>query len=62
MVQFFKPGLQDMIGHKVDLVFCNKDEALKWESRSFYDVGMTEDLKEGVTSFKERRAANFKGR
>jgi enoyl-CoA hydratase/carnithine racemase len=40
----------------------HQDEALKWESRSFYDVGMTEDLKEGVTSFKERRAANFKGR
>lgn len=38
------------------------EEALKWESRSFYDVGMTEDLKEGVTSFKEKRAANFKGR
>lgn len=40
----------------------HQDEALKWESRSFYDVGMTEDLKEGVTSFKERRAANFTGR
>lgn len=40
----------------------HQDEALKWESRSFYDVGMTEDLKEGVTSFKERRPANFKGR
>ncbi|MDO9023848.1 enoyl-CoA hydratase-related protein [Zwartia sp.] len=38
------------------------EEALKWESRSFYDVGMTEDLREGVTSFKEKRAANFKGR
>ena len=40
----------------------HQEEALKWESRSFYDVGLTEDLKEGVTSFKERRAANFKGR
>lgn len=40
----------------------HQDEALKWESRSFYDVGMTKDLTEGVTSFKERRAANFKGR
>lgn len=40
----------------------HQEEALKWESRSFYDVGMTEDLKEGVTSFKERRPANFKGR
>jgi enoyl-CoA hydratase/carnithine racemase len=43
-------------------VGMHQEEALKWESRSFYDVGMTEDLKEGVTSFKERRAANFKGR
>lgn len=38
------------------------EEALKWESRSFFDVGMTEDLKEGVASFKERRTANFKSR
>ncbi len=38
------------------------EEALKWESRSFHDVGMTEDLTEGVASFKEKRTANFKGR
>jgi enoyl-CoA hydratase/carnithine racemase len=37
------------------------DEALKWESRSFRDVAFTADLEEGVTSFKERRDANFKG-
>jgi len=37
------------------------DEALKWESRSFRDVAFTADLEEGVTSFKERREANFKG-
>jgi len=38
------------------------DEALKLESRSFRDVAFTDDLKEGVTSFKERRDADFKGR
>lgn len=38
------------------------DEALRLESRSFYDVGLTEDLAEGVTSFREKRPAAFKGR
>jgi enoyl-CoA hydratase/carnithine racemase len=38
------------------------DEALKAESRSFRDVAFTDDLKEGVTSFKERREAKFQGR
>ena len=37
-------------------------EALQWKSRSFRDVAMTEDLKEGLASFKERRPAQFKGR
>ncbi len=36
-------------------------EALSWESRSFRDVAFTEDLKEGLASFKERRPANFQG-
>lgn len=38
------------------------DEALRLESRSFYDLGRTEDLAEGTTSFRERREAQFKGR
>jgi enoyl-CoA hydratase/carnithine racemase len=38
------------------------DEALRLESRSFYDVGFTEDLAEGTTAFRERREASFKGR
>lgn len=38
------------------------DEALRLESRSFYDVGLTEDLAEGTTSFREKRPAAFKGR
>src|SRR5919206_1074322 len=38
------------------------DEALRLESRSFYDLGRTEDLAEGTTSFRERRDAEFRGR
>ncbi len=38
------------------------DEALRLESRSFHDFGMTEDIAEGTTAFRERREANFKGR
>jgi enoyl-CoA hydratase/carnithine racemase len=38
------------------------EEALRMESRSFYDLGRTEDLAEGATSFRDRRQAKFKGR
>ena len=37
-------------------------DALKLESRSFYDLGQTEDIKEGTTAFREKRPADFKGR
>ena len=37
-------------------------EALKHESRSFYGLGQTEDIREGTTAFREKRPANFKGR
>jgi len=30
MVEFFRDGLADMIGDKVDLLFANQDEALGW--------------------------------
>ena len=36
-------------------------EALKAEIRSFYDLGQSDDLKEGTASFREKRAAKFKG-
>lgn len=39
-----------------------QDEALRLESRSFHDVGQTEDLAEGTTAFRERREADFRGR
>jgi enoyl-CoA hydratase/carnithine racemase len=38
------------------------DEALRLESRSFHDLGQTEDLQEGTTAFREKRDANFKAR
>ena len=38
------------------------DEALRMESRSFHDIGLTEDLAEGTTAFRERRDARFQGR
>ena len=38
------------------------EDALRTESRSFYDLGRTEDLDEGTTAFREKRDANFKGR
>lgn len=39
-----------------------QDEALRLESGSFHDLGLTEDLAEGTTAFRERRQANFRGR
>ena len=40
MVEFFKDGLQEMIGDKVDLVFCNKDEALGWANSDDLDTAI----------------------
>lgn len=37
-------------------------DALKLESRSFRDVGDSEDLREGLAAFKEKREAEFTGR
>lgn len=34
MVQFFKPGLIEMIGPGVDLLFCNRAEAMAWADTS----------------------------
>ena len=42
-------------------VGMHMNEALQWESRSFRDVAFTDDLKEGLASFKERRPADFIG-
>ena len=43
-------------------VGMHMDESLRMESRSFHDVGLTDDLAEGTSAFRERRDAQFKGR
>ncbi len=37
-------------------------DALRMESRSFRDLGNSEDLQEGTSAFREKRDATFKGR
>lgn len=34
MVEFFAPGLREMMGEQVDMLFCNEDEALMWTGAS----------------------------
>jgi enoyl-CoA hydratase/carnithine racemase len=53
--RFAKSTLRKTIG----MAFAQQLEA---EVRSFYDLGQSEDLKEGTRAFKERREADFKGR
>jgi sugar/nucleoside kinase (ribokinase family) len=50
MVQFFRDGLEQMVGEHVDLAFCNEQEALSWAN--------TTDLQEAVTVLK-KRASRF---
>lgn len=50
MVQFFKDGLQEMIGSQVDLIFCNKDEALGWTNTSNIEDA-AEALKKSARTF-----------
>ena len=40
MVQFFHDGLSEMIGTKVDLLFCNLDEALTYTKAQTVDVAI----------------------
>ncbi|MFT6388730.1 MAG: sugar/nucleoside kinase (ribokinase family) [Cellvibrionaceae bacterium] len=44
MVQFFRDGLSEMIGDKVDLLFCNVDEALGYTQ--------TDNIDDAVSSLK----------
>jgi len=45
MVQFFRDGLSEMIGDKVDLLFCNLDEALGYTQ--------TDNIDDAVSSLKK---------
>jgi len=44
MVEFFRDGIAEMIGNGLDLVFCNRDEALGW--------AQSEDIDDAVNALK----------
>lgn len=50
MVEFFAEGLQSMIGKQVDLLFCNKDEALGWTKCASVEEA-AEALKQSAKTF-----------
>lgn len=50
MVEFFGEGLKAMIGEQVDLLFCNRDEALGWTGTSTIDDA-AEALKADARTF-----------
>jgi len=50
MVEYFREGMQAIIGEQLDLVFCNRDEALCWGRTEHLDVAI-ERLKPVARSF-----------
>jgi len=50
MVEYFREGMQAIIGTQLDLVFCNRDEALCWGRTDRLDVAI-ERLKPVARSF-----------
>ena len=50
MVEFFREGMASIIGERIDLVFCNEDEALGWAQSDSMDVAI-EKLKEVSNAF-----------
>ncbi len=50
MVQHFSEGLKEMIGDQVDLLFCNRDEALGWTGTKSVEEA-AEALKQTAKSF-----------
>jgi len=50
MVQFFADGLKEMIGDKVDLLFCNQEEAMGFTQTDTLDFAV-EALKQYATEF-----------
>ena len=56
MVEFFRDGLQEMIGERVNLVFCNEAEALGWGDTDNLEVAI-ENLKQVADSFVITRGA-----
>lgn len=50
MVQFFKDGLKEMIGDRIDLLFCNEHEAKSWAETDSLDEAI-DALKQVADSF-----------
>ena len=50
MVEFFRDGIAEIIGNRLDLVFCNEDEALGWAQSDNLDVAI-EKIKEVAETF-----------
>ncbi|MFK7976775.1 MAG: adenosine kinase [Halioglobus sp.] len=50
MVEFFRDGIVEMIGDRVNLIFCNEDEALGWAQSDSLDVAV-EKLKDVCDTF-----------
>ena len=40
MVEFFRDGMTEIIGDRLNLVFCNEDEALGWAQSDSLDVAV----------------------
>lgn len=56
MVEFFRDGLQEMIGQRVNLLFCNEAEALGWGQTHSLDDAM-QRLREVTDTFVITRGA-----
>jgi sugar/nucleoside kinase (ribokinase family) len=50
MVEFFRDGIAEMIGARVNLIFCNEDEALGWAQSDSLEVAI-ERLKDIADCF-----------
>jgi len=56
MVEFFREGIAEIIGSRLDLVFCNEDEALGWAQSDNIDVAV-EKIKDVAETFVITRGA-----
>ncbi|MDF1831826.1 MAG: adenosine kinase [Porticoccaceae bacterium] len=50
MVEFFHDGLQEMIGERADLLFCNRDEAFGWTGTNTLNAAI-EGMKKSASTF-----------
>ena len=65
MVEYFKDGLLQMLGKKVDLVFCNKQEALKFfrtESLEEAQAGLKQIANQFVITLSSEGALAYDGK